>query len=187
MKLGYLTWYARHAPRICVSGLRASRVLWSLEFLWFGRSWQTAISAPYMWLGSTERTGTASSILNLHRPVVLYLIVMKPHYWSLKNFLRYFQIYLHCWQTEEEYLDVNDGYPSSFSQHKLNDVVRDLSLSKSAAKLLVSRLKDKTSYLTVFNHLLSQQTSRVPQIFLTRQGLCVLYRYWQASTQASSD
>lgn len=43
--------------------------------------------------------------------------------------------------TEEEY-DTQDG-PQPFSQCELNDLVRDLSLSKTSAELLASRLKEK--------------------------------------------
>lgn len=43
-------------------------------------------------------------------------------------------------EREQEYLDVNDGL---FSQQKLNDVIRDLNLSKSSVELSTSRLKEK--------------------------------------------
>ena len=61
----------------------------SLEFPWFGGSRQTmsltATSALFMWLGSTERTGAASSILIFNQHVVL--IVMKFLCLSSENFL----------------------------------------------------------------------------------------------------
>ena len=56
---GRHTWFARHAPRICVVGSRVRRVVWSLEFLWFGENRQsmslTATSALLMWLALTEK------------------------------------------------------------------------------------------------------------------------------------
>ena len=73
IKLGRHTWCARHAPRLCVGGPMA-RGVWTLEFPWFWGSRQimslTATSALLMWLGSTERTGTASSILIFNQHVV---------------------------------------------------------------------------------------------------------------------
>ena len=42
---------------------------------------------------------------------------------------------------DEEFLPDKDE-PQCFSQNELNDLVRDLSLSKSSAELLASRLKD---------------------------------------------
>ncbi|KAK5650493.1 hypothetical protein RI129_001522 [Pyrocoelia pectoralis] len=46
-------------------------------------------------------------------------------------------------EDEEEYVVDDSGAPKLFSQMELNDLVRDLSLSKSSAELLASRLKDK--------------------------------------------
>ena len=50
---------------------------------------------------------------------------------------------------EDEELVLEDDAPHSFSQKELNDLVRDLSLSTDFAELLASRLKEKTSSLTV--------------------------------------
>ena len=44
---------------------------------------------------------------------------------------------------DEEEVVLNDDAPHPFSQNELNDLVRDLSLSKSSAELLASRLKEK--------------------------------------------
>ncbi|ESO01734.1 hypothetical protein HELRODRAFT_174719 [Helobdella robusta] len=44
-------------------------------------------------------------------------------------------------ETEEEWPVVDDETPQLFSQQELNDLVRDLSLSKASAELLASRLK----------------------------------------------
>lgn len=41
IKLGLHTWYASHAPSISVSGPKARRVVWRLEFPSFGGSRQT--------------------------------------------------------------------------------------------------------------------------------------------------
>ena len=46
---------------------------------------------------------------------------------------------------DEEELGLEDDAPHPFSQKELNDLVHDLSLSKDAAKLLASRLKEKPS------------------------------------------
>ena len=46
-------------------------------------------------------------------------------------------------QENEEGGVLNDDAPHPFPQKELNDLVRDLSLSKSSAKLLASRLKEK--------------------------------------------
>lgn len=46
-------------------------------------------------------------------------------------------------EDEGEEFVPDDDAPHPFSQHELNDLVRDLSLSKSNAELLASRLKDK--------------------------------------------
>jgi len=46
-------------------------------------------------------------------------------------------------ETEEEAAVVDDETPQLFSQQELNDLVRDLSLSKASAELLASRLKEK--------------------------------------------
>jgi len=44
---------------------------------------------------------------------------------------------------------LNDDALHPFSQEELNDLVRDLNLSKSSADLLASRLKEKTFSLIV--------------------------------------
>ena len=46
-------------------------------------------------------------------------------------------------EDEEEEVVLNDDAPHPFSQKELNDLVCNLSLSKSSAKLLASRLKEK--------------------------------------------
>ena len=43
---------------------------------------------------------------------------------------------------DEEEVVLNDDAPHPFSKNELNDLVRDLSLSKSSAELLASRLKE---------------------------------------------
>eukprot|EP00795_Rhopilema_esculentum_P009944 gene9944-18557_t len=53
---------------------------------------------------------------------------------------------------EEEEFAPDDKVPDPFSQNELNDLVRDLSLSKSSAELLASRLKDK-NLLTDTTHI----------------------------------
>ena len=45
---------------------------------------------------------------------------------------------------EDEEADLSDDTPHPFSQNELNDLVRDLNLSKSSAELLASRLKEKS-------------------------------------------
>ena len=50
---------------------------------------------------------------------------------------------------DEEEVVLEDDAPHPFSQKELNYLVRDLSLSKDSAELLASRLKEKTSCLTV--------------------------------------
>ena len=44
---------------------------------------------------------------------------------------------------ENEEVRFSDDIPHPFSQNELNDLVRDLNLSKSSAELLASRLKEK--------------------------------------------
>ena len=51
------------------------------------REWTNGKRSLLMWLGATERTGTASSILIFNQHVVLWLIVMKFQCLSLENFL----------------------------------------------------------------------------------------------------
>ena len=46
-------------------------------------------------------------------------------------------------EEEKELVVLDDDAPKPFSQKELNDLVRDLNLSKSSAELLASRLKDK--------------------------------------------
>ena len=48
---------------------------------------------------------------------------------------------------EDKEADFSDDTPHPFSQNELNDLVRDLNLSKSSAELLASRLKEKASCL----------------------------------------
>ena len=73
-----------------------------------------------------------------------------------------------------------------FSQKELNDLVRDLRLSKDSAELLASRLKEKTPLWQCSHQLLPPQASTVPPFFLYSERLGVLYRYCAASAQAWS-
>ena len=50
---------------------------------------------------------------------------------------------------EEAEVVFEDNTQHLFSQNELNDLVRDLSMSKDSAELLASRLKEKTYSLTV--------------------------------------
>ena len=45
---------------------------------------------------------------------------------------------------EDEEADFSDDTPHPFSQNELNDLVRDLNLSKPSSELLASRLKEKS-------------------------------------------
>ena len=54
---------------------------------------------------------------------------------------------------EDKEADFSDDTPHPFSQNELNDLVRDLNLSKSGAVLLESRLKEKTSCLMAHSSL----------------------------------
>ena len=63
------------------------------------------------------------------------------------------------WHEDEEVV-LEDIAPHPFSQKELNDLVRDLSLSKDSAELLASRLKEKTPFWQC-----SHQASRVPPFF----------------------
>ena len=63
---------------------------------------------------------------------------------------------------DEDYV-VEAEPPQLFSQSKLNDFVRDLSLSKESSELLASRLKEKTSYF---------QEQGFPSIGLERASSC---------------
>lgn len=105
IKLGHNTWYRRHTPNICVIGLRARRVVWSLDFSWFVGSQQTmALTTTFVlliWLGSTERTIATSSILLLNQHAVLQLIMMKFYHLYLKNLA-----------------DINDKHSSSTEENE---------------------------------------------------------------------
>ncbi|XP_076043843.1 uncharacterized protein LOC143026937 [Oratosquilla oratoria] len=46
-------------------------------------------------------------------------------------------------EVDEDFVTENEGEPQKFSQGELNDLVRDLSLSKDKAELLASRLQEK--------------------------------------------
>ena len=82
-------------------------------------------------------------------------------------------------------LDNDD--PHLFTKMELNDVVRDLGLSKSSAELLASKLQEKNPSLTV---LVSPSTATdiksTSGFFLRREGLGVLYGCCTASAQAWS-
>ena len=69
-------------------------------------------------------------------------------------------------EDEEEVVLVEDA-PHPFSQMVLNDLVRDLNLSKNSAELLASRLKEKTPLWQCSHQLLSLQASRVPPFFFS--------------------
>ena len=91
---------------------------------------------------------------------------------------------------DEVILDEDTPYP--FSQIELNDLVRDLGLSKSSVELLASRLKEKSSLstsarITFYRNRHEELLRwRVPPYFLWREGLGVLYGYCTASAQAWS-
>ena len=48
---------------------------------------------------------------------------------------------------EDEETDFSDDRPHPFSQNELNDLVRDLNLSKSSSELLASRSKEKKTFV----------------------------------------
>ena len=53
---------------------------------------------------------------------------------------------------EDEEVVLGDDTPHPFSQKELNDLVRDLSLSKDSVELLASRLKEKKNPLRQCSH-----------------------------------
>ena len=87
---------------------------------------------------------------------------------------------------DEEEVVLEDNSPHPFSQKELNDLIRNLSLSKDSAELLASRLKEKNSSLIVLNSASSALGIKSTSIFLNSEGLGVLCRYCAASAQAWS-
>jgi len=60
--------------------------------------------------------------------------------------------------------------PQLFSQGELNDLARDLILSKESSELLASRLKEKKSFKTAYSqHLLPETSCRIPAIIHPRK------------------
>lgn len=77
-------------------------------------------------------------------------------------------------EREQEYLDVNDGL---FSQQKLNDVIRDLNLSKSSVELSTSKLKEKKLLSDSLRITFSRNwDQKFLHFFLRREGLGMLYK-----------
>ena len=68
---------------------------------------------------------------------------------------------------EDEETDFSDNRPHPFFQTELNDLVRDLNLSKSSSELLASRLKGK-NLLSKFTRMTFNRYrhQRVPSFFL---------------------
>ena len=88
------------------------------------------------------------------------------------------------YEEEEELVVLGDDAPNPFSQKELNDLVRDLSLSKSSAELLTSRLRGKNFLsdsvrITFYRNRHQEYLS----FFLYREGPGVLYRHCTASAQ----
>jgi hypothetical protein len=76
---------------------------------------------------------------------------------------------------EEEEVVLDDDFPHPFSQMELNDLVRDLGLSKSSAELLASRLKEKMSFLTVLASLSTATDIKSTYLFsLQRRTWCTV-------------
>ena len=53
---------------------------------------------------------------------------------------------------DDAYFPADESSPQSFSQFELNDLVRDLYLSKQASELLASRLQNTYSVKTLEYH-----------------------------------
>ena len=152
IKLGRHTWCAKRTPRLCV-GRPMARGVWTLEFPWFGGGQQTmsltATSALLMWLGSTERTGAASSILIFNQHIVIVMKSARRHcdeipvpiFGELPDISDEDTSSFEGHEDEEVALE-NDA-PHPFPQKKLNDLIRDLSFTTDSAELLASRLKEK--------------------------------------------
>src|SRR5215469_775294 len=102
-------------------------------------------SALSILLASTGRIGTASSTPTFHLPAVQWL--------TAKNFL-YQRSQSFPTATTRPPLKTSEDIQKrsmehqidsrqTFSQSELNDLIRDLSLSKTSSELLASRLKEK--------------------------------------------
>jgi len=99
-----------------------------------------------MWLGSTERTEATSSILILNQHVVLYVAycdeIPVPVFGELADISDEDSSSVPESDEEEEVI-LNDDALHPFFQKELNDLVRDLNLSKSSAELLAFILEEK--------------------------------------------
>ena len=74
--------------------------------------------------------------------------------------------------------DDADDAPHPFSQKELNDLVHDLNLPKSSAELLASRLKKKTSFLTVLASLSTATDIKNTFVFsLKRKTWCTVQMF----------
>ena len=72
---------------------------------------------------------------------------------------------------EDEEADFIDNTPHPFFQNELNDLVRDLDLSKSSAELLAFRLKEKTSCLMAHASLLIATDIKNSFIFSLKKNI----------------
>ena len=70
-------------------------------------------------------------------------------------------------QEDEEEVVLENDAPHPFSQKELNDLVRNLSLSTDSAELLASRLKKKTSSLTVLASVSSATGIKSTSVFFS--------------------
>jgi hypothetical protein len=78
-----------------------------------------------------------------------------------------------CDTSSDEYMCEDDSEPQTFTQEELNDLVRDLNLSKDKAELLGSRLKQK--HLLAKGVLVShyrKRNSRLATFFTDHADLC---------------
>ena len=82
--------------------------------------------------------------------------------------------------------DFSDDTPHPFSQNELNDLVRDLTLSKFSAELLASRLKEKTSCLMAHASLFIATGIKSFFIFSLKKRLGLLHRYCLSFAKAWS-
>ena len=146
INLGRHTWCARHAPRLCVGGPMA-REVWTLE-LWFWREPTNPVTDYYFC--AVDVTGINRKNLgrlkypdlqSAHHPVVHCDEIPRPIIGELPEISDEDASSVEGHEDEEVVLE--DDAPHPFSQKELNDLVRDLSLSKDSAELLASRLKEK--------------------------------------------
>ena len=93
------------------------------------------------------------------------------------GFTKYPCLMEECAEENEEEAILDDDALHPFSHMELNDLVRDLGMSKSSAELLASRLKENNSLSN--SALITFYRNR-------REGLNVLYGYCTASAQAWS-